>query len=275
MVAAVMDMDLAGLKQLIISEGRASVDVLDKHGQTVLMVAAHLGLVDFVVVLADNGANLDLAREDGTTPVYLAACNGHHEVVRVLADKGASLDLAPEDGWTPVLRAAQQGHHEVVRLLANKGANLGLATKKRGATPVYMAAHQGHYEVVRVLADKGANLELAGRKGRTPLSVAVRKGHHEIASFLVAWLSHQHCLIRLRVGATYATLPVGHEERVLYHFAYGKTKVNTPVAAEDEMLPRNLLPDDLWPLVVRCLVGDGNGTALPVPVAGGETGGAG
>jgi len=76
------------------------------------------------------------------------------------------------------------------------------------------------------------------------------------------YLRHQHCLIRHRVCATYATLPVGHKERVLYHFAYGKNKVNAPVAAEDAMLPRSLLPDDLWPLVVRCLVGGGNGTAM-------------
>ena len=49
------------------------------------------------------------------------------------------------------------------------------------------------------------------------------------------------------------------------------------MAAEDAMLPRNLLPDDLWPLVVRCLVGDGNGTArlLPPRIDLGEAGGSG
>jgi len=31
------------------------------------------------------------------------------------------------------------------------------------------------------------------------------------------------------------------------------------VAAEDAALPRGLLPDDLFALVVRCLVGDGGG----------------
>ena len=100
------------------------------------------------------------------------------------------------------------------------------------------------------------------------MSAATRNGHDEVVDFLSTWrqyLRHQHCLVRLRVGTTYATLPVGHnhKERVLYHFAYGKHKLNSPVAAENEMLPINLLPDDLWPLVVRCLVGDGNGTAMP------------
>jgi len=133
---------------------------------------------------------------------------------------------------------------------------------------VLMAAENGHHEVVRVLADKGANLDLADKDGLTPLSAAMQQGHDEVVEFLSTWrqyLRHQHCLVRHRVGATYATLPVGHEERVLYHFAYGSHNDTAPVAAEDAMLPRHLLPDDLWPLVVRCLVGDGNATALLLP----------
>ena len=102
-----------------------------------------------------------------------------------------------------------------------------------------------------------ANLDLKDEDGDTPLSAATQQGRHEVTSFLVAWLSHQHCLIRHRVGATYATLPVDHKERALYHFAYGKNKVGALVVAEDAMLPRGLLPDDLFPLVVMFLVGDG------------------
>ena len=161
--------------------------------------------------------------------------------------------------------ATLKGHHEVVRVLADKGANLDLA-RENGSTPVFIAAQFGHHEVVRVLAKMGANLDLADKDGRTPLSIATRNSHDEVVAVLSTWrqyLRHQHCLIRHRVGATYATLPVGHEERVLHHFMYGKNKVNTPVPAEDEMLPSNLLPDDLFALVVRWLVGDGNATATP------------
>ena len=87
--------------------------------------------------------------------------------------------------------------------------------------------------------------------------MGINWSRNEIASFLIAWLSHQHCLIRHRVGATYTTLPVfPHKKRALYHFLYGKNKVNTPVAGEDAMLPRRLLPDDLFELVVSYLVGD-------------------
>jgi hypothetical protein len=145
-----------------------------------------------------------------------------------------------------------------VRVLADRGANLDLARERDGATPVLMAAMQGHYEVVRVLAHMGANLDLARKDGRTPLSIATHQGKDKVATFLSTWrqdLRHQHCLIRHRVGTTYATLPVGHKERALNHFVYGKNKANSPVAAEDEDLPRNLLPDDLFPLVMRCLVG--------------------
>jgi len=216
-----------------------------------------------VRVLADKGANIDLARTDGYTPMHMAAENGYHEVVRVLTDKGADLDLADEEGYTAVYVAAQNDHHEVVRVLADKGANLDLA-HERGGTPAFVAAYHGHLQIVRLLADKGADLDLADEEGRTPLSIATHRGHDEVVQFLSTWrqyLRHQHCLIRLRVGATYATLPVGHEERVLYHFAYGRHNDHAPVAAEDAMLPRNLLPDDLWPLVVGFLVGDGKGTA--------------
>ena len=102
MVAAVVDRDLAGLKQLIVSEGGATLDAFGAEGATALLTAAYMGLVDFVVVLADNGASLDLAYGDGRTPMFVAAQQGHLEVVLLLADKGANLDLANKDGATPV-----------------------------------------------------------------------------------------------------------------------------------------------------------------------------
>ena len=233
-------------------------------GATAVFMAAENDHLEIIRLLAEKGANLDLARRvDGAIPVLIAAYKGHNEVVRVLADKGANLDLVDEETATTVFVAAQEGNYELVVVLANKGANLDLAMED-GCTPVSMAAENGHHEVVRLLADRGANLDLADENGVTPLSVAVREGHDEVVDFLSTWrqyLRHQYGLIRLRVGATYATLPVGHKKRALYHYAYGRHNANAPVAAEDAMLPSNLLPDDLWPLVVRYLVGDGNGTA--------------
>ena len=104
MRAAVYDQDLAGLKQLIVSEGQASLDTSDAEGWTALLVAASLGLVDFVVVLADNGASLDLANEDGCTPVLAAAPRSAEAPNTGSAEKPEAMQVLPDDVFALLCR---------------------------------------------------------------------------------------------------------------------------------------------------------------------------
>ena len=76
----------------LIAEG-AAIDARDSHGQSGVMVAAHLGHVDCVRALVEAGANLNAAAKFTLTALMLAVVAGHDEVARCLLDAGADPDV--------------------------------------------------------------------------------------------------------------------------------------------------------------------------------------
>jgi ankyrin repeat protein len=124
----------------------------------------------------------------GATPFLLAARLGNLELMKVLASAGADLSVRLEDGRTPLIVAAQGettgarargGAAEpralaAVKLLIELGADVN-AVDRRGNTALHLVATRrpGFDTIVQVLADSGAKLELANSKGETPLVLAL------------------------------------------------------------------------------------------------------
>ena len=105
----------AGAVRAFLGAG-ADVDSRNRHGQTGLMVAAHLGHLGVVAALIEHGAQLDVTAKYGLSALMLAVVAGHPEVVHLLVRAGADRslrgtgapgfagktahDLAVARGWT-------------------------------------------------------------------------------------------------------------------------------------------------------------------------------
>jgi ankyrin repeat protein len=221
---------------------------------TPLLVSAAQGFLEVCKYLVEQGAPVDRARRKGCTPLYIASQQGHLGVVEYLESQGADIDKA-NDSATPVYIAAQNGFYDVVRFLVDKGADFK-QPESRGLTPMWIAVDQGHFDIVLLLARKGARLTRRRNKSAVDGDAvsALIEGIERAGGWseYVAERRMPHLLIRHRVGEAYATLPVGHSERELYHFMYGR---NDLLKAEEEDVPAmRELPDAVFAHVMRFLV---------------------
>jgi uncharacterized protein len=119
----------------------------------------------------------------GATPFFLAAAVGDVNVMRVLAAGGADPLLTVENNTTPLMVAAGIGRHgtreaeesrnaqEAVKLAVELGANVN-AVNKDGETALHGAAYAGEDDIIRFLAQKGAHLDAKDKYGQTPWSIA-------------------------------------------------------------------------------------------------------
>ena len=68
--------------------GGANVNVIDKHGQTVLHEVSRNWNTDLAKFFLDHGANINKADKLGRTPLHLAAAVNHYEMVEFLINHG-------------------------------------------------------------------------------------------------------------------------------------------------------------------------------------------
>ncbi|XP_014646368.1 PREDICTED: inactive serine/threonine-protein kinase TEX14 isoform X1 [Ceratotherium simum simum] len=85
------------------------VDAVNSLGQTVLFVAALLGLTKLVDVLVDYGSDPNHRCFDGSTPVHAAAFSGNQWILSKLLDAGGDLRLHDEKGRNPKTWALAAG----------------------------------------------------------------------------------------------------------------------------------------------------------------------
>lgn len=76
---------------VLITEGRAEVNIQDAEGITALHWACSVGSVDAVQLLVGMGANLNVMEVDGEklTPLDYAVIGSHQEVAQLLIERGA------------------------------------------------------------------------------------------------------------------------------------------------------------------------------------------
>ncbi|KAF5661331.1 kinesin [Fusarium denticulatum] len=160
-----------------------NIQLKDKNGRTLLLLAAAAGYLTVVHVLLAYQADPYTTDKDGRTPLSWAARNGHETVVRVLLERTSY--IGPEkDGMAPLSWASRNGHDPVVRLLLDHGSDPNLVDNN-GWTSLGLATKNGHLTTVVLLLQKSANPEKRNKAGRTPLNLAARSGNEALARLLL------------------------------------------------------------------------------------------
>ena len=89
---AIEENNREGLDKLL-SMANIDVNQTNKHGEGAIHVAAGLGQLDILKVLATKGGNLGLVDNRGDSAIYWAARQGHVDVIQHLVSQGVHVNM--------------------------------------------------------------------------------------------------------------------------------------------------------------------------------------
>ncbi|KAI8556612.1 hypothetical protein RHMOL_Rhmol05G0267700 [Rhododendron molle] len=175
-------------------------DVLNRHKQSPLMLAAMYGKTSCVERLLEARANIlmfdSLHRR---TCLHYAAFYGHPDCLQAILSAAHSspvanswgfarfVNIRDKSGETPLHLAARQGQPECAHVLLDSGALACASTGGQGftgITPLHLAARSGSLDCVRELLAWGADRHQRDSSGRTPYLVALKHKNGACAALL-------------------------------------------------------------------------------------------
>eukprot|EP00742_Colponemidia_sp_Colp-10_P025772 GILJ01031342.1.p1 GENE.GILJ01031342.1~~GILJ01031342.1.p1 ORF type:complete len:153 (-),score=16.93 GILJ01031342.1:63-521(-) len=133
---AATDGDVNALEAAIL-DNSGSVNCLDQHHYTPLLIAIKHRKIGAIELLIANGADLELGDATG---LHCCAAASNIEAAMLLIDTEADIDavLLTGDNWTPLHFAAMARNKTMVKLLLAEGANIE-ARNVEGNTPLQLS----------------------------------------------------------------------------------------------------------------------------------------
>jgi len=125
---------LEAAQRLLISG--AAINLGDFQNTTPLMACTKLEQNAVALFLIENKASLDVADIHGSTVLHWAAVTNNIDVARELLKRGRKVSSKNDTNnrrETPIFLACREGHYEIVRLLMEQNADAGIADH-RGRT---------------------------------------------------------------------------------------------------------------------------------------------
>ncbi|KAK9127108.1 hypothetical protein Syun_015905 [Stephania yunnanensis] len=179
-------------------------DILNRHRQTPLMLAAMHGKIYCAEMLLQAGANILMFDSlHGRTCLHYAAYYGHLDCLQTILAAARSTSVSDSwgfarfvnvrdcDGATPLHLAARQKRSDCVHLLLDSGALVSASTGRygpncssAGSTPLHLAARSGSMDCIRELLAWGADRQQRDASGRIPYNVALKYKHEACAALL-------------------------------------------------------------------------------------------
>lgn len=179
-------------------------DILNRHKQTPLMLAAMSGNISCVERLMEAGANILMFDSlHGRTCLHYAAYYGHLDCLQALLSAAHSsriayswgfsrfVNIRDGSGATPLHLAARQGSADCIHVLLASGALVSASTcgygsscSYPGSTPLHLAARGGSLDCVRELLAWGGDRRQTDSSGKIPYTVALKHKHAACAALL-------------------------------------------------------------------------------------------
>ena len=158
----------------LIAKG-ASVNQLDRDGNSALFVAATFSKPESVWLLLAAGADTSVRGQRGWTPLHCTAfrhrCGpADIQVARLLLENGADPNaIAGEYGETPLhFAVAVAQSPTLVQLLIDAGANVDAQSDSDKDTPLQRAVAQRNYAITELLLEAGASPRIENNAGFIP-----------------------------------------------------------------------------------------------------------
>ncbi|MBA0846830.1 hypothetical protein Goshw_007965 [Gossypium schwendimanii] len=181
-------------------EKSVNPDVVNRHKQTPLMLAAMHGKISCVKRLIEAGANILMFDSlHGRTCLHYAAYYGHSDCLQAILSAAQSSPVAVSWGYarfvnirdgrgaTPLHLAARRKQPECVHILLYNGALVCASTGRYGfpgSTPLHLAARGGSLDCIRMLLAWGADRLQRDASGRISFVVALKHKHGACAALL-------------------------------------------------------------------------------------------
>jgi ankyrin repeat protein len=163
------------LVQALVDRG-VDLSIVDNGGWNALHLAAFVGDRDLIeLVLANTTFDINSVNEGGNTPVLIVLICNHPHIVQTLVDKGADLSIVDNDGWNVLHWAARNGNFDLIELvLVNTTIDIN-STTFGGGTPIMMALQNNELDASKLLVEKGANLFMMDIRGEGERAIDIHE----------------------------------------------------------------------------------------------------
>ena len=185
--------DIATLRWCF-DRGCPSDYVLSSNGDTCLLVACRLGLLDVArLMLLEYNARNDPDPNLGQTGLQLAVSSGHASIVQLILDCAAPTGLDGVisnhldcNGEAPIHVACRCGSIQILERLIVGGAQVGVIDA-RGRTCLHLAAQQGNVSCLLCVLEAGGDefIEVRCADGWKCLHLAIRANKIECVRVLL------------------------------------------------------------------------------------------
>lgn len=161
----------------------------DKHGRSLLSLAAESGLETIVKILLKKGeTDVNSQGRRGWTALAYATLEGHEAIVKLLLEESeTNPNLQDQKGRTALYWAISRGHTALIRLLLKEDRVDLNIQNSCGQTPLLEAVSSKDISLVElILATGRVDVNLPDHMGQTPFSCAAEWGHKKIGRILLA-----------------------------------------------------------------------------------------
>lgn len=131
LLEALLRNDIDQFKRLIENCTKSIIEVDNKYGETMLMIACRKNKPEIVKILIENGASLDMKNNRQETALNIACTHNNTEIASLLIEKGALLSIKNNKQETPLIICTRNNNVDLVKLLLEKGASTSIKNSRK------------------------------------------------------------------------------------------------------------------------------------------------